>query len=619
MDLERVTELLKSAKWEPVDAEAFAKLAPADQLQRIQHSSAHVLASATLRLFPDAEFAWGPATGTGFFYDMVLKQPLGEADLPRIQAEMDKIAEEDAPFMVTHVKKEVALDCFRDQGTKLDILERIPDAEVSLYKNGSFIDLCAGPHVPHTGLCKHTKLLTLAAAHWRDERDPRLTRVTGTAWSNAKDLRNYLRFLEESKRRDHRVLGPQLGLFTFHPWAASALWHPKGLVFRKGLIDFWAELMQEYDYIEILNPQLYHKELFQTSGHWEHFQQDMFVFRDEQGEPEWVLKPMNCPDTMLYYRTETRSYRDLPMRVAEGQVLHRNERSGTIHGIMRTRNFVQDDAHIFLAPSQIADEIAGQLGLLDRVYGKFGLSYSLALSTRPEGFLGEIELWNEAEAALKAALERHGEPFALQPGEGSFYGPKIDVSVEDSLGRAWQCGTIQLDFQLPLRFELSYTDSSGNLQRPVVVHRAIFGSLERFVGVLVEHFAGAFPTWISPVQVSVLPVSDKHLEHCEMLCKSLRTNRIRYVLSSDGSINKRIRDSESKKIPHMLVVGDKEVESGTVTARRHRSKEQQVRKVDEFVASLKQAIDQRQLDVDIAVTETPLKSISRGKAKEDEY
>lgn len=594
---------LQGHDWRPVDADEFKALPADEKLRRIRHSSAHVMATALRHVRPEARFAIGPATEHGFFYDVRLDAPLTPEEIEQVQEGMQRVAKEKQRFEVAVVPHAGAVEYFAEKGEqyKLDILEKLADQTVTFYRNGDFVDLCAGPHVPDTGFCQHVKLLASSPAHWRGEQNPSLQRVTGTAWESREALKNYLAFVQEAKARDHRVLGATLDLFSFHPWAASALWHPKGLVIRNELGRFWRDLMPEYGYVEILNPILYKPELFQTSGHWDHYQDDMFIVRDAAGEPDFVMKPMNCPDTMLYFKGQSHSYRDLPLRVAESQVLHRNEVTGALHGLMRTRSFVQDDAHIFLAPEQVQNEIRELLALVDRFYSVFGLQYSMKLSTRPEKFMGEIAQWDAAEAALKAAMDGSGREYWIDEGDGAFYGPKIDISIQDSLGRKWQCGTIQLDFQLPQRFELEYTAQDGTRQAPIVIHRAVFGSIERFVGVIVEHFAGAFPTWLSPVQAVVLPISDeKHLDYAHEVTARLRKAGIRTQTQQYESLNYRIRQAEKQKVPYILVVGDREMEEGTAAVRRHKVKEQRVLSVDGVVAELADKLRTRELDVHVA-------------------
>ena len=558
------------------------------------------MATALRRIDPQTQFAIGPPTEHGFFYDVQTSKPLQEEDLQSIEKEMATVAAGQHPFEVAVARKEDVIAYYRDkeQKYKLEILNGIKDETVTLYRDADFIDLCAGPHVPDTGWCRHVRLLGLSGAHWRGETRPSLTRVAGTAWQAEKPLREYLHFLEVARQRDHRILGPQLNLFSFHPWAASALWHPYGVIVRNELLRLWREKISG-GYSEILNPLLYRKELFETSGHWEHFREDMFIIPDDTGNPQFVLKPMNCPDTMLYFRAQTRSYRDLPLRIAEGQVLHRNEAVGSLHGIMRTRNFVQDDAHIFLMPDQVQSEVAALLAMLDDIYRTFQLSYDIRLSTRPEAYLGGIDVWNAAEDALRQALAAARCEYIVGEGEGSFYGPKIDVSIRDSLGRRWQCGTIQLDFQLPERFDLRYSAPDGSLQRPIVIHRAIFGSVERFFGVLLEHLNGAWPTWLAPVQVIILPLKDVQLPYCKDLKDKLLASGVRAEIDDVQSLMYRIRQAEQSKIPNILVIGDREVEAGTVTLRRHRVKEQRTIPAEELIRELTDKISQRVFDTEV--------------------
>ncbi|MBW3571251.1 MAG: threonine--tRNA ligase [Gemmatimonadetes bacterium] len=613
---------LQEREWSPVHPEEFRELPVDEKLRRIRHSSAHVMATALRQVRPEARFAIGPATEHGFFYDVRLEAPLTPEELKAVQEGMGKVSKARQPFEVAEIPYDDAVEFFRYRGEqyKLDILERLADQKVTFYRNGDFVDLCAGPHVPDTGFCHHVKLLASSPAHWRGEQNPSLQRVSGTAWDSRDALKNYLAFVEEAKARDHRVLGAALDLFSFHPWAASALWHPRGLVIRNELGRFWRELQPEYGYVEILNPVLYRPELFHTSGHWEHYHEDMFIVRDKAGDPDFVLKPMNCPDTMLYYRTQAHSYRELPLRVAESQVLHRNEVTGALHGLMRTRSFVQDDAHIFLAPEQVQDEIRQLLELVDRFYSVFGLEYSMKLSTRPEKFMGEIEQWNAAETALRAALDASGREYWVDEGDGAFYGPKIDISIQDSLGRKWQCGTIQLDFQLPQRFELEYTAQDGTRQTPIVIHRAIFGSLERFVGVIVEHFAGAFPVWLAPVQAVVLPISDeKHLDYARDVTARLRKAGVRAEVQQYESLNYRIRQAEKQKVPYILVVGDREQEEGTAAVRRHKVKEQRVLAADQVVAEIADRVRTRELDVHVATMAARFVEPSAATTEENPY
>lgn len=591
---------LQERDWQPVAPDEFKALPNDEKLRRIRHSSAHVMATALRGVRPEATFAIGPATEHGFFYDVHVDSPLTQDELAAVQEGMKDVSKQRQKFERAVVPHAEAVEFMRDRGEryKLEILEKLADQTVTFYRNGDFVDLCAGPHVPDTSFCQNVKLLAASPAHWRGEQNPSLQRVSGTAWDSRDALKAYLAFVEEAKARGPGMKGEQVQRLPQHAVVAGALWHPRGLVVRNELAQFWRGLMPEYGYQEIMNPVLYKPELFQTSGHWEHYHEDMYIVRDGEGEPDWLLKPMNCPDTMLYYKTRSHSYRDLPLRIAENQVLHRNEVTGALHGLMRTRSFVQDDAHLFITNEQVQDEILQILELVDRFYSTFGLEYVMKLSTRPEKYMGELETWNAAEAALSAALTAGGREFSVDEGDGAFYGPKIDISIQDSLGRKWQCGTIQLDFQLPQRFDLEYTAQDGTRQRPIVIHRAIFGSMERFIGVIVEHFAGAFPLWLAPVQAVVLPISDeKHLDYAREVTAKLRKAGIRTELQQYESLNYRVRQAEKQKVPYILVVGEREQEQGTAAVRRHKVKEQRVAAVDEVIAELVEKIRTRELDV----------------------
>lgn len=611
------SDWLGSLAWQSpiIDAE-FRGMDRSSRLARIRHSAAHVFATALTRLRPTTQFAVGPATGEGFFYDVIPSETLEQEALARLEEEMSRISEERQPFQVARVEKEDARRYFQDHGQtyKLEILQRIADSTVTLYRNGDFIDLCAGPHVPHTGYCRNVKLLNISSAHWRQESKPSLTRVSGTAWESPKELKSYLRFQEEARARDHRVVGPALGLFSIHPWAASPIYHPAGLVIRNELMALWREITARFNYVEIFSPILYRKELFETSGHWQHFREDMFVIPDEKGDPDWVLKPMNCPDTMLFFKAAQHSYRDLPYRVSEGQLLHRNEAAGTLHGLMRGRTFTQDDAHIFLAMEHMHQEILGLLGMVEEVYGAFGLHYKFFLATRPAEYLGEIEVWKQAEDALRSALDDFGKSYQVNEGDGAFYGPKIDVRLTDSLGREWQCGTVQLDFQLPIRFDLTYTASDGSSQRPIVIHRAVFGSFERFIGVLIEHTAGAFPTWLAPVQALVLSISDTQSEYAEKVHRTLHARGFRVEVSRGGTLNAQVREGQMRKVPFLLVVGEREANDETVSVRRYRSKESATMPLSAFVEDLAARVKERRMDVEVPQLERDFESTEVGEA-----
>ncbi len=535
------------------------------------HTSTHIMAQAVRRLYPDVRLAIGPADADGFFYDMDLDHQLVPEDFAAIEAEMAKIAAADYPVVREVISRQAAIELFSSlhESYKLEIIERLPeDAQISIYRQGEFVDLCRGPHLGSTGPVRAVKLLSVAGAYWAgDESRPMLQRVYGTSFPSQAGLEAHLRMLEEAKRRDHRRLGRELELFTFHDVAPGfAFWQPHGTIVYHELEEFSRKVQQRYGYQEVMTPWIFRPDLWQTSGHWGHYKQNMFVVESE--DEVVALKPMNCPGHCLMFSETVRSYRDLPIKFAEYGPLSRFERSGTLHGLMRVRGFHQDDAHIFLREDQIGSGIAEVLEIISVIYGTFGLQYRVELSTRPEEFLGEIELWNRAEAELGAALDHAGLSYRVNEGDGAFYGPKIDVHVIDALGRGWQCATVQLDFQFPLRFELEYRDQEGKARRPVMVHRAIFGSIERFLGILLEHFAGAFPTWLAPQQVRVLPVADRHAPYAQQVEAGLKALGLRAVSDlRDEKLGYKIREAQTDKVPYLLVVGDREAEDGTVSVR----------------------------------------------------
>lgn len=608
-------EILASLQWQP--NQPPPELPRQERLRRVRHSASHIMAQAVREIFPDVRLAIGPPIDNGFYYDMELPRPLTDADLPEIEKRMRKIVARAPQFYRAELARTRAIELFRDwhQTYKLELLAGIADPAVSLYKQDRFIDLCAGPHVANGAVCGHFKLLSLAGAYWRgDEHNPMLQRIYGTAWESAEELDEYLQYLEDSKARDHRKLGQQLDLFSFHVWAAGCpFWHPRGLVVREQLRRLWRETHKKAGYQEILNPVLYRKELFETSGHWEHFRENMFLVQAGAGdapaagegsagprEPTMALKPMNCPDTMLFYKTRQHSYRDLPLRISEGQLLHRNENVGTLHGLMRARLFSQDDAHIFIHEDQIQDELERVLDLLQLIYSHFGLRYTVTLSTRPEKAMGAPELWEKAEAGLRQALARLGLAYDVDVGGGAYYGPKIDIMVHDSMGRHWQCGTVQLDFQLPRRFELEFTDRDNQPRTPVVIHRALFGSLERFLGILLEHFAGALPTWMAPVQVLVLPIAEAQSDFAAGIVARAEALGLRAELSpAESKINYRIREAELRKVPYMLVVGKREVESGQVSVRTYQEKDRGTMDVATVLEEVARKDRERTLDVTV--------------------
>jgi threonyl-tRNA synthetase len=542
-------------------------------LATVRHSASHVMAQAVKHLFPEVKVAIGPAIDDGFYYDFAKAEPFAPEDLPRIEAVMREIVAADVPFERTEMSRADAIDFFRQRGErfKVEILEGIAAERVSLYRQGDFVDLCRGPHVTSTSQIKAFKLLSSSGAYWRgDEKNPMLWRIYGTAWLTQEELDQHLWRLEEAKKRDHRKVGRELDLFLFDEVAPGApFWLPNGWTIVRELEHFVRESLDAGGYGEISTPIMVHRKLWEQSGHWEHYAENMF--RLEVEEQPFGLKPMNCPESTIVYRHSLRSYRDLPLRFSDMGRLHRNERSGTLTGLFRVRQFTQDDAHVYCRPDQLQDEIAGMLGLVREWYKAFDLQPSYKLSTRPEKRLGTDAQWDAAEDALHEALRANGLAYALNPGDGTFYGPKIDVDVQDVLGRRWQNATIQVDFQQPDRFGLEYIDTDGQPKRPVMVHRAIFGSFERFVGILTEHFAGAFPTWLAPVQARVVPISEKHAAYAQSVHERLRAARVRAELDNrNEKLGYRIRDAQLRKVPYMLVVGEREAQSGTVSL-RHRT------------------------------------------------
>jgi threonyl-tRNA synthetase len=565
-------------------------------LATLRHSTAHVMAQAVKRLFPEAKLAIGPAIEDGFYYDFARPEPFMPEDLARIEEVMREIAGADLPFERQEMSRVEAIECFRGLGEpfKVEILEGIDAERVSVYRQGEFLDLCRGPHVGSTGQVRVFKLLSSSGAYWRgDERNPMLWRIYGTAWLTQDDLDRYLWRLEEAKKRDHRKLGRDLDLFDFHDVAPGApFWLPNGWTVMRELEKFVRESLDARGYQEISTPILVNKRLWEQSGHWEHYQDNMFSVEVE--DDVFGLKPMNCPESTLVYRHALRSYRDLPLRYADMGRLHRNERSGTLTGLFRVRQFSQDDAHIFCRPEQLLDEITQLLELIRDWYKVFTLEASFKLSTRPEKRLGTEAQWDSAEMALHEALRANGLVYTVNPGDGAFYGPKIDVDVHDVLGRAWQNATIQVDFQQPDRFGLEYIDSDGQPKRPVMVHRAILGSFERFIGVLTEHYAGAFPTWLAPVQARVLPISEKHAGYAHQVQARLREARIRSELDDrNEKLGYRIRDAQLRKVPYMLVVGEREAQNATVSLRRRTGEDLGARPLSQVITELGHEVTSR--------------------------
>ena len=568
-----------------------------EPLPTLRHSTSHVMAQAVRQLFPDVKVAIGPAIDDGFYYDFQKATPFTPEDLERIEAGMRKIVAADLPFTREEWPREEAIAYFkeRDEPFKVEILDGLAVPTVSVYRQGDFLDLCRGPHVASTGALRAFKLLSSSGAYWRgDEKNPMLQRIYGTAWLTQEDLDKHLWRIEEAKKRDHRKLGRELELFEFHDIAPGApFWLPNGMIVFRQLEQFWREVHDASGYLETSTPILVNKKLWEQSGHWALYADNMFKLDVE--EQMFGLKPMNCPESTFIYRHALRSYRDLPLRIAEIGRLHRNERSGTLTGMFRVRQITMDDAHIYCRPDQVQDEITGVLGLVREFYKLFGLEPSYKIGTRPAEYLGTLEQWDAAERGLHEALRANELAYDEKPGDGAFYGPKIDIHIEDALGRNWQIATVQLDLtMLPEQFDLTYIDSDGTSKRPMAIHRAIFGSFERFIGILTEHFAGAFPTWLAPVQARVLPVSEKHLEYARTVHRRLRGDRIRADLDDrNEKLGYRIRDAQVRKVPYTLVVGEREAQQGTASVRRRGGDESMVLPVERVVADLQSEIATR--------------------------
>ena len=536
-----------------------------------RHTASHIMAQAIKRLYPETKLAIGPSIAEGFYYDVDREPPFTAEDLEKIEEEMKKIVKENLEIKRYTMPREEAIAYFKEKAEpyKVELIEDLPEGEeISFYSQGEFTDLCAGPHLMTTKPVKAFKLTSLAGAYWRgDEHNKMLQRIYGTAFSKKVELDEYLARIEEAKKRDHRKLGREQGLFMMREEGPGfPFFLPNGMVLKNTLLDYWRAIHRRAGYVEISTPIILSRKLWETSGHWDHYKENMYTtVIDEQ---DYAIKPMNCPGGILVYQSEPRSYRDLPIRMGELGIVHRHEKSGQLHGLMRVRCFTQDDAHIFMTPDQIKDEIKGVVQLIDEVYSLFGFKYHVELSTRPDNSMGSDEDWEMATDALRSALDDMGLPYVINEGDGAFYGPKIDFHLEDSIGRTWQCGTIQLDFQLPLRFELEYTGADGEKHRPIMIHRVVFGSIERFIGILIEHFAGAFPTWLAPVQVKVLPISDKYLEYGAQVLEELRTAGIRAEIDTHAEkIGYKIRQSRLEKVPYMLIVGQKEEEEHKVSMR----------------------------------------------------
>ena len=553
----------------------------------LRHTASHILAQAVKRLFPETKLAIGPSIKDGFYYDFDKEGGFSNEDIAALEAEMKKIVKENLKLERFTLPRAEAIKLMQEKNEpyKVELIEDLPeDEELSFFKQGDYVDLCAGPHVTYTSAVKAFKLTSVAGAYWRgSEKNKMLTRIYGTAFSNKTDLDEYLTRLEEAKKRDHRRIGKEMGLFMMSEEGPGfPFFLPNGMIVKNTLIDYWRQIHTREGYVEVSTPMILNRHLWETSGHWDHYKQNMYTTVID--DTDYAIKPMNCPGGMLVYKSEPRSYRDLPMRIGELGLVHRHEKSGELHGLMRVRCFTQDDAHIFMTEDQITSEIKGVVRLIDEVYSLFGFKYHVELSTMPEDHIGDEKDWETATNGLKEALEELNLPYVINEGDGAFYGPKIDFHLEDSIGRTWQCGTIQLDFQLPMRFEAEYTGADGAKHRPIMIHRVVFGSIERFIGILIEHYAGKFPTWLAPVQVRLLPITDRNNDYTDELMAKLRAKGVR--CEADKRAEKtgyKIREAQMSKVPYMLVIGDKEQEDGTVAVRKRDTTETVTMPADEFV------------------------------------
>lgn len=566
-------------------------------LHAIRHTAAHVMAQAIQHLFPDVKFAIGPAIANGFYYDLDSEHTFTPEDLTAIEKEMGKIIKQNISLVRAEIPRSEALAMFaaKDEKYKVELINDLPeDAVISTYSQGDFTDLCAGPHCPSTGRVKAFKLQSIAGAYWRgNEKNKMLQRIYGTAFASKEELDNYLHMLEEAAKRDHRKLGKELDIFAImEEGPGFPFFLPNGMVIRNELINYWRQVHRRYGYQEIKTPMILSRKLWETSGHWDHYRENMYFTQID--EADYAVKPMNCPGGMLVYKLHPHSYKELPIRAGELGLVHRHELSGALHGLFRVRCFTQDDAHIFMMPSQIKDEIQNVIRLFDEVYATFGLKYHAELSTRPEDSMGDAETWEKTTNALKAALEDLGLPYVINEGDGAFYGPKIDFHLTDSIGRTWQCGTIQLDMLLPEKFDLTYTGEDGLKHRPVMIHRVVYGSIERFIGILIEHYAGAFPAWLAPQQVRILPITDKHVAYAKELADKMFDLGLRVHLDDrNEKLGYKIREAQVQKVPYTLVVGDKEMEEGTVNVRRRGEGDIGAMKQADFIAMLQQEIAEK--------------------------
>lgn len=579
------------------EVEFFTKEDP-EGLFTLRHTASHVMAQAIQHLFPGVKFAIGPAIDDGFYYDLDSDHVFSQEDFAAIEKEMSKIAKENIPLVKKVLPRDEALQYFKDKGQdyKVMLIEDLPEEEtISLYEQGDFTDLCAGPHLKSTGKVKTFKLMTVAGAYWRgDSKNKMLQRIYATAFFSKEDLDHYLFVRAEAEKRDHRKLGKQLDLFSFHEEGPGfPFFHPKGMIIRNKLMDYERELFKEFGYVEIMTPVILSKKLWLQSGHWDHYKENMYFTQID--DEDYAIKPMNCPGGILFFKTQQRSYRDLPMRVGEFGLVHRHELKGALHGLFRVRCFTQDDAHIFMTQEQMKDEVIKCMAMYQKMYGVFGLEYHVELSTRPENSMGSDELWEISTNALREAIETAGVPYQINEGDGAFYGPKLDFHVQDSLGRTWQCGTIQMDMQLPERFDVNYIGEDGEKHRAVMLHRAGYGSLERFIGILIEHYAGAFPTWIAPVQVKIIPVTDKNLEYAKSVAAAMSESDIRVeVEEANETLGYKIRKAQMEKVPYMIIVGDQEMKGHTISVRSRKNGDLGSQSLPMFVANLIREIKERE-------------------------
>ena len=563
----------------------------------LRHTASHILAQAVKRLYPETKLAIGPAIKDGFYYDFDREQPFTDDELAHVEAEMKKIVKENLRMERFTLPRAEANALMQEKGEpyKVELIRDLPeDEELSFFRQGDFVDLCAGPHVCYTSAVKAFKLTSVAGAYWRgSEKNKMLTRIYGTAFPNKTELEEYLTRMEEAKKRDHRKIGREMGLFMMSEEGPGfPFFLPNGMILKNTLIDYWRELHQKAGYVEVSTPMLLNRHLWETSGHWDHYKENMYTTVID--DTDFAIKPMNCPGGMLVYKSEPRSYRDLPLRIGELGLVHRHEKSGELHGLMRVRCFTQDDAHIFMTPEQITSEIKGVVRLIDTVYSLFGFKYHVELSTKPENSIGSDEDWELATNGLREALEEMQLPYVVNEGDGAFYGPKIDFHLEDSIVRTWPCGTIQLDFQLPQRFEAEYTGADGQKHRPIMIHRVVFGSIERFIGILIEHYAGKFPTWLAPQQVRLLPITDRNNDYCDALCEKLRAAGVRCAVDKrQEKTGFKVRAAQLEKVPYMLIIGDNEQAEGTVSVRRRDSQQNDVMDANDFVAAIAKEIAER--------------------------